>query len=108
MFHSLIHFVAKPGMSQDFQDAFAECGMLTRPRLIEGFVDVALKQSTANPDHFIVTGRWKSRESYAAWGAVSQKEAPRDALRRLSAAVESVTTGELFVSCADSGPSTGS
>lgn len=104
LFHSLIHFVAKPGMGQAFQEAFADCGMLTRPRQIEGFVDVELMQSAMNPDHFIVTGRWRSTDSYAAWGAVSQKEAPREALRRLSAAIDSVTTGELFTRLADSGP----
>lgn len=104
MFHSLIHFVAKPGMSQAFQDAFADCGMLTRPRQIEGFVDVELMQSAMNPEHFVVTGRWRSQDAYAAWGAVAQKEAPREALRRLSAAVDSVTTGELFTWRADSGP----
>lgn len=97
LFQSLIHFVAKPGMGAAFQSAFRDCGMLSRPREIDGFVSAELRQSTTDPDHFVVLGFWQSAESYAAWGAVSRRGAPPEAMARLSATTHSVTKGELFI-----------
>ncbi|MEY2966688.1 MAG: hypothetical protein RLY50_738, partial [Actinomycetota bacterium] len=34
---SIVWFKVKPGMNAEFEQAFADCGMLERPRVIDGY-----------------------------------------------------------------------
>lgn len=68
---SVIRFTVKPGREADFEAAFAACGMLTRPRAIEGFVEAELVRGLENRGEYLVIGRWADQAAYAAWQARS-------------------------------------
>ena len=70
---SVIRFTVKPGQEAEFEAAFAACGMLTRPRAIEGFVEAELVRGLENPAEYLVIGRWADQAAYAAWQACSME-----------------------------------
>ena len=70
---SVIRFTVKPGREAEFEAAFAACGMLTRPRAIEGFVEAELVRGLENPGEYLVIGRWADAAAYGAWQARSME-----------------------------------
>ena len=86
-FTSLVWFKITPGTNAEFEAAFTEAGMLTRPSAIDGYLGAHLHRSLMHADEYYVLGRWTSEESYAAWQAVASKDAPVDAIRRMSAVI---------------------
>ncbi len=92
-FRSIIEFTVKPGAERAFLDAFKAAGMLTRPREVPGFVNAELAQDGSV---FTVIGYWETAEAYAHWQGIAQQEAPIDALRALTAAIEKSRPGRLF------------
>ncbi len=93
---SFIEFRVLPGREADFVAAFADCGMLTRPREIDGFVSAELVRDRQDGARFAVVGAWRTAQAYAAWQAVSQSGAPRPALARLAACLAEAPSGRLF------------
>lgn len=93
---SFIEFRILPGREADFRAAFAECGMLTRPRAIDGFISADLIRDRQDGTRFAVVGTWRTAEAYAAWQAVSQSGAPPSALARLAACLAEAPVGRLF------------
>lgn len=96
IYTSLIAFSTHPGREADFIAAFAECGMLSRPEAIQGFVSAQLLQQSDDPTEFAVVGLWRSPEAYAAWQKVSQSGAPQVALLALASSVARTGPGRLF------------
>lgn len=80
---SVIRFQVKPGREADFEAAFAETGMLTRPRELPGFRGAELVRSLADAGEYLVIGVWDDAETYREWQARSAADAPKEALRRL-------------------------
>lgn len=80
---SVIRFQVKPGRGADFEAAFAETGMLDRPRQIDGFLGAELVKDLAGDGEYLVLGVWAGAEAYRAWQAVSAVQAPREAMGRL-------------------------
>jgi len=68
---SVIRFTVKPGREADFEAAFVACGMLSRPRAIQGFVEAELVRGLENRGEYLVIGRWADEAAYAAWQARS-------------------------------------
>jgi heme-degrading monooxygenase HmoA len=96
MFRSIIEFKVKPGREGDFVAAFRDAGMLTRPAAIDGFVAAELMRAAADGTDFVVVAIWSKRDAYAAWQAIAQTGAPKEALRRLSDCISSIRDGRLF------------
>jgi heme-degrading monooxygenase HmoA len=96
-FHSVIRFQVKPGREADFEAAFRDAGMLTRPRAVSGYLGADLVRATDAPGEYLVLGRWASAEAYAGWQAVSMADAPREALRRLVDTLVDPAPGRGFV-----------
>lgn len=93
---SLIFFRVHAGRAEEFLQAFQECGMLTRPEAVEGFISADLVRQHDDPDQFAVVARWESREAYAVWQAVAQRDAPKESLLRLGQCVSETTPGQLY------------
>jgi len=93
---SVIRFQVKPGRAPDFEAAFAETGMLTRPRAIEGFQGAELVKDLAGEGEYLVIGVWSDAESYRAWQAVSAAQAPREAMGRLLDTLVDPRPGRLY------------
>lgn len=102
-FHSLIRFQVKPGREADFEAAFQDSGMLTRPRAVPGYLGADLVRAAEGPCEYLVLGRWTSAEAYAAWQAISMADAPREALRRLVETLVDPMPGRGFVTVQTSG-----
>lgn len=83
-FTSIVWFKVKPGMNAEFESAFLDAGMLTRPAVIDGFIEAHLHHSLMHDDEYYVLGSWTSEESYAAWQSMASEGAPKGAMRRLS------------------------
>lgn len=94
-FTSIVWFKVKPGMNAEFEKAFADCGMLERPRVITGYRGAVLHRAMARPDEYYVLGTWDSPADYEAWHDIAQSDAPRDALARLAATIDKTTAGTL-------------
>jgi heme-degrading monooxygenase HmoA len=92
-FRSIIEFAVKQGREREFVEAFHAAGMLTRPKSIDGFVEAELMCAGST---FVVIACWHEAEAYAEWQAVSQREAPVDALNALAETIERVRQGRLF------------
>ena len=86
-FTSIVWFKIKPGMNAEFECAFLEAGMLTRPSAIDGYLGAHLHHSLMHEDEYYVLGSWTTEESYAAWQEVASDGAPVDAIKRMSAAI---------------------
>jgi heme-degrading monooxygenase HmoA len=96
-FHSVIRFQVKPGREADFEAAFRDAGMLTRPRAVPGYLGADLVRSADATGEYLVLGRWTSAEAYAAWQAIAAQDAPREALRRLVDTLVDPAPGRGFV-----------
>lgn len=96
MFRSYLRFKVKPGLADEFREAFLAAGMLSRPHEIEGFLGAELFQAQGDPECFVVLGEWASPQAYSAWRAVAQTGDDREAIARLAATVLEVGAGELF------------
>ncbi|WP_374579620.1 antibiotic biosynthesis monooxygenase [Phenylobacterium sp.] len=79
---SVIRFRVKPGREADFEAAFGQTGMLTRPRAIDGFLGAELVAAESGGEYLVI-GAWRDAEAYRAWQAVSAADAPREAMRAL-------------------------
>ena len=86
-FTSIVWFKVKPGMNAEFEKAFLEAGMLTRPSAIDGYLGAHLHHSLMHEDEYYVLGSWTTEESYAAWQEVASVGAPVEAIKRMSAAL---------------------
>lgn len=93
---SVIRFQVKPGRAADFEAAFAETGMLSRPRGIDGFRGAELVKDLAGDGEYLVIGVWTDAESYRAWQAVSAAQAPREAMGRLLDTLVDPRPGRLY------------
>lgn len=93
---SVAWFTVKPGRHSDFERAFHDAGMLTRPSVIDGYLGAQLFRSTDDSRQYCVIGHWTSLDSYAQWQQMASKDAPADALKRLGDALESNRLGVLF------------
>lgn len=102
-FHSVIRFQVKPGREAEFEAAFRDAGMLTRPRAVPGYLGADLIRATDGLPEYLVLGRWTSAEAYAAWQAISMKDAPREALRRMVDTLVEPTPGRGFVAVQSGG-----
>jgi heme-degrading monooxygenase HmoA len=92
---SLISFHVAPGRAADFETAFEETEMLTRPQQIAGYRGAELHRGIDDPDTYIVIGRWDTVDAYRAWQQVSARTAP-DALDRLLDTLTELTPGHIF------------
>jgi heme-degrading monooxygenase HmoA len=81
--HSLIRFKVRPGQEAAFEKAFAETGMLSRPKAVAGFLGADLVRDEGAPGTYLVLGRWESADAYAEWQGMSAAGAPTEALRAL-------------------------
>lgn len=95
-FTSVAWFTVKPGKFSDFEDAFRDSGMLTRPASIEGYLGAHLYKSTDESRQYCVIGQWTTREAYAQWQEIASHNAPHEALIRLRESLESNRLGVLF------------
>jgi heme-degrading monooxygenase HmoA len=95
-FRSIIWFKVRPGAETDFESAFDDAGMLTRPIQIDGFGGAELLRSTTSPHEYYVVGTWSSPAAYAAWHAISNNGAPPEALARLIDSIAEHRPGQLF------------
>ncbi|WP_374658542.1 antibiotic biosynthesis monooxygenase [Phenylobacterium sp.] len=93
---SVIRFQVKPGREADFEAAFAETGMLSRPRQIQGFLGAELVKDLAGDGEYLVIGLWSDAEAYRSWQAVSAAGAPREAMGRLLDALVDPRPGRLY------------
>ena len=84
MIRAVVNFDVKTGMESVFEKAFIDAGMFERPAKLNGFIDMELVQSLANPTEYLVISNWENEKVYAHWQSISVKEAPREALKRLS------------------------
>lgn len=80
---SLVWFRVNPGMNAEFESAFLDAGMLTRPAAIDGYNGAHLHHSLMNPDEYFVIGSWTSEKAYADWQEIASSGAPVDAMKRL-------------------------
>ena len=96
---SVLWFKIKPGMNAEFEQAFADCGMLERPRVIAGYRGATLHRSITQADEYFVLGTWDSEDDYSAWKAIASDGAPPDALARLARTIDTSTTGSLLRPC---------
>jgi len=53
---SVAWFKVKTGQHANCEAAFSACGMLERPKQIEGFLGAELLRSLTNPDEYFVLG----------------------------------------------------
>ena len=93
---SVIRFQVKPGREAEFEAAFAETGMLSRPRRIEGFLGAELVKDLGGAGEYLVIGLWSGAESYRAWQAASTAQAPREAMGRLLDTLVDPRPGRLY------------
>ncbi|MGB8857888.1 MAG: antibiotic biosynthesis monooxygenase family protein [Ilumatobacteraceae bacterium] len=106
-YRSIIWFRTKPGMGPEFEAAFIEAGMLARPRAVDGYLGAELLRSVAEHDEYYVIGRWASPTAYADWQAIASRDAPREALVRMSNALADHRAGQLLSPCTPLLPSGG-
>ena len=95
-FTSVINFQVKPGMEAQFEAAFARCGMLERPKAVEGFIKADLIRSVDDPPAYFVVGEWETEQAYADWQSRSREGADPAALAGLEAAIEAFRPGRLY------------
>jgi len=96
-FRSLVRFDVKPGKEAEFESAFKACGMLERPRLVQGMIAVQLVQSETITTEYLVMGEWDSRESYASWQSQSFKGLDKDLIKRFLASLNNPQPGQLYI-----------
>jgi len=101
---SVIRFEVRAGQEAEFESAFRDAGMLTRPRSIAGFMGGQLLKSRDEKGAYIVIAEWSHAGAYAAWQAQSQQDAPRDAMKRLAATLVDPTSGRVFDIIENSAP----
>lgn len=94
---SIAWFKVKEGRNADFERAFHDAGMLTRSSALEGCLDTRLYQSTDGTNQYFVIGHWYSKESYALWQELAVPGASKDALDRMSDALETNRLGVLML-----------
>lgn len=93
---SVIRFKVKPGRQADFEAAFADCGMLSRPRAVAGFIEAQLLRGLDGSPEYLVIGSWASVEAYRTWQGVSAVDAPKEPLARLVDTLQDPAPGSLF------------
>lgn len=96
VWRSILEFRVREGAQAEFESAFSDAGMLTRPRGVDGFISAELIHALEDPAEYVAIAEWSSPAAYAAWQAQAQSGAPRDALRRLGAAIVERRYGRLF------------
>ena len=92
---SIAWFRVKPGRNQDFERAFHDAGMLTRPEATGGYLGARLHRATDGSNQYFVLGHWTTVESYAQWQTIAAEGAPREALNRMMDALEKNRPGVL-------------
>ena len=95
-FNSIAWFKVKEGRNADFVSAFHDAGMLSRSSKLEGCLDTCLYQSTDGTNQYFVIGHWDSEETYALWQQMAVPGAPKEALARMTDALESNRLGVLM------------
>lgn len=93
---SVAWFKVKEGRNDDFERGFHDAGMLTRSASLDGCLDTRLYQSTDGTNQYFVIGHWDSKESYALWQEMAVPGAPKEALRRMTDALEENRLGVLM------------
>ena len=96
VYHSVIRFQVKPGREAEFEQAFLKCGMLERPKQIDGFIRAELVRGIADPSEYHVLGTWESEASYAGWQAVSHDVPDQNALATFRDCLIDPSPGRLF------------
>lgn len=96
-FTSIAWFKVKEGRNADFVSAFHDAGMLSRSSKLEGCLDTCLYQSTDGTNQYFVIGHWDSEETYALWQQMAVPGAPKEALARMTDALESNRLGVLML-----------
>jgi heme-degrading monooxygenase HmoA len=99
---SVIRFQVKPGREGEFEAAFAETGMLTRPRDVPGFVGAELVRGLEGQGGYLVIGTWTDEQAYREWQRRSASGAPAGALARLLETLENPKPGVLYEVVANS------
>lgn len=94
---SVAWFKVKEGRNADFVSAFHDAGMLSRSAALEGCIDTVLYQSTDGTNQYFVIGHWDSQESYALWQEMAVPGAPKEALWRMTDALETNRLGVLML-----------
>lgn len=97
---SLITFHVAPGRSAEFEAAFEQTGMLTRPQEVAGFRGAELLRGTDDPDTYIVLGTWDSVDAYREWQDRSAQDVP--GLAELLDTLRDLRAGQLFHPAAQS------
>jgi heme-degrading monooxygenase HmoA len=95
-FTSVAWFTVQDGRHADFESAFHDSGMLTRPEIIDGYLGARLFRSTDDSRQYCVIGQWTSIAAYEEWQQMASRGAPQEALARLSDSIESNRLGVLF------------
>ncbi len=93
---SVAWFTVKSGRHSDFEQAFHDSGMLTRPEVIDGYLGARLFRSADDSRQYCVIGHWTSVGAYAEWQKMASRDAPQEALARLGESLESNRLGVLF------------
>lgn len=93
---SVAWFTVKPERHSDFEQAFQDSGMLTRPSVIDGYIGAHLFKSADDSNQYCVIGQWTTRESYTQWQLVASNSAPKEPLKRLADSLENNRLGVLF------------
>lgn len=102
-FTSIIRFDVQPGAEAAFEEAFEKSGMLSRPKVIEGFCGAELVKSIEPPATYHVIGRWQSRQAYIDWQDVAAAQADPAAMTNLLQALVAPKPGKLFSTIATTG-----
>lgn len=89
---SLITFRVREGREAAFVAAFDACGMLTRPRAIDGYVSGELIRQCEDGRNFAVIAHWTGPQACAAWRRVARSEA----LREFVDCLESTAPGTIW------------
>jgi heme-degrading monooxygenase HmoA len=95
LYTSIIWFKVKDGMNAEFVSAFHDAGMVTRSTALEGCHDITLFEAADGTNQYFVIGHWDSREWYDEWQRRAVPEAPREAMKRMSNAIEENRSGVL-------------
>lgn len=93
---SIIEFRVHPGREDDFIAAFADCGMLERPRALPDFVSGELLRQADDPACFVVIATWRTPAAYADWGRLSREGVDARSLGALAACLVDMKPGRLF------------
>jgi heme-degrading monooxygenase HmoA len=88
-------WIVKPGLEEQFKQAWLEFAQWTKARF-DGAISVVLLQDTSDPRRFISVGPWRSQDDIDAWRASSEFA---HAVGRIRPMLESFQAATLAAAC---------